>query len=53
MGSKNGTGHLIVCVKGQLFSEWIYEVIVSQKKQKTKNCKVFCPESRPLELEFS
>ena len=31
------------CVpKGQLYSEWIYEVIVSPKMQ-TWNCKDFCP----------
>ena len=29
-------------VKGQLISEWIYEVIVSPKIR-TKNCQNFCP----------
>ena len=28
--------------KGQLNSEWIYEVVISPKIQ-TKNCKDFCP----------
>ena len=37
---KSVTGNLLT--KGQLFSEWIYEVIVSPKKR-TKNCQDFCP----------
>ena len=31
--------------KGQLISEWIYELIVSSKIR-TKNCKDFCPDSQ-------
>ena len=37
-------GKKILLFKGQLNSEWIYEVIVSPKVP-TKNCKDFCPGS--------
>ena len=35
-------GKVVEIAKGQLNSEWIYEVIVSPKMP-TKNCKDFCP----------
>ena len=45
--------YTVQCAKGQLNSEWIYEVIVSPKMQ-TKNYKNFCPtkQTRIIALFF-
>ena len=36
---------VLTFIKGQLISEWIYEVIVSPKIR-TKNCQDFCPSTQ-------